>query len=421
MLCLGAVVGGAALTPRFSFDKVVGLKPLCEHVFDYDNELSWLTCPMAGRSLETTLHTLDIMTKDDNPIIQEPVAAPSSGFTKEEVLARLRNKVMQAGHSTVKQEYGTPRRGVETGLDEAFLIDRATYEALIKSDPKSEEILEPFAKVQGINRWFAEPHDTWLINTVPGKVNIDAYPAIRDHLARFRDGLEKRGVPGKWFELAQAEHIDPKDVSDLKIVYQSSVAWPGGYALDQSGAYYASSGYHLRNGDYYIAGLLNSKLYWFLLNGFSPVSQEGVLKVEPEHLEVLPVPRTEDLNLFAMIGGSSELCHKTRAEQRYFNDHILSQIAIHLAPGGTVEELSPTLCNWHMLSVDALQDEVKHLFGKQLGEDVVQMWDDLLNEAKYEFNRINSDIARGERQIDLAVCHTFGLTEDEVEFIVGKF
>ncbi|RJX30154.1 MAG: hypothetical protein C4516_09840 [Oxalobacter sp.] len=361
------------------------------------------------------------MKKDDNPIIQESVTAPGSGLTKEEVLARLREKMMQAGHPTVKQEYGTPQRGVETGLDEAFVIDRATYEALIKSDPKSEAILKPFANAKGINRWRTEPHDAWLINTVPGTVNIDDYPAIRDHLTRFRDNLEKRGVSGKWFELAKAEHVNPKDMSDLKLVYQESVTWPGGYALDQTGAYYASSGYHLRNGDYYIAGLLNSKLYWFLLSGLSPSSQDGTIKVEPEHLEVLPVPRTIDLDLFGMIGGASELCHKTQVEQVEFYDHVLSQMATHLAPNRTVEELSPALRNWHILSIDTLQEEAKRLFGKTLGEDLIEMWEGFLNEAKYEFNRINSDIARGERQIDFAVCHMFGLGEEEIEFIVGKF
>ena len=357
---------------------------------------------------------------DENPIIQEPVSAPRSGLPKEEVLARVRERLMNSGHPTVKEEYGTPLRGIETGLDEAFIVDRATYDALVKADPKSAAILKPFTIVEQINRWCVDPHEAWLIHTVPGTVNIDDYPAVRDHLARFRDRLEKRKGSGQWFELSQVAHVDPKDVSGLKIIFPDQVSWPGGYMLDGSGGYHAASGYYLRNGDYYIAGLLNSKVYWFLLNTMSPASAEGVMRVAPEHIEALPVPRTADLDLFAMVGGSSELCHKTLVEQRDFYDHVLSQIATHLAPSRKMEELSSMLRNWHMLTIESLQAEIKQLFGKVLTEEEATMWDHFLNEAQYEFGRINSDIARGERQIDLAICHMFNLTEEEIEHVLGR-
>jgi hypothetical protein len=360
------------------------------------------------------------MTKDDNPIIQEHEAPQRSSLTKDEVLALLRERVMNGGFPTVKDEYGTPQRGVETGLDEAFVIDRPTYEALIQADPKSQEILKSYVRSNSIVRWRVEPHEAWLIHTAPGTVSIDDYPAVRDYLAPYRSRLEARDSGAKWYELAQAGHIEPQDISDLKIIYQGNVSWPGGYTLDQSGAYHSSDAYYLRNGDYYIAGLLNSKLYWFLLSTMSSVSADGVIQVEPAHLEVLPVPRTTDLDLFAMIGGSSELCHKALVEQRDFYDHVLSQLALHLTPNKTLEELSSTLRHWHMLSIDTLQAEVKRLFDRTLDEEQVQMWDDFLNEAKYEFTRLNSDIARGERQIDLAVCHTFGMTEEEIEYILGS-
>jgi hypothetical protein len=357
------------------------------------------------------------MKTDENPIIQEPVAAPRSGLPKEEVLALLRERVMKAGHPTVKQEYGTPRRGVETGLDDAFIIDRATYEALIKSDPKSEAILKPYAMTNGINRWRADPHEAWLIHTAPGTVNIEDYPAVQTHLARFRDRLEKRSGARQWFELEQAEHLVPKDMAELKIVYQDNVNWPGGFTLDKSGAYYASSGYHLRNGDYYIAGLLNSKIYWFLLNAMSPANKDGVIQVQPEHLEALPVPRMVDVDLISMVGMFSDYCHRNVQEWHDFYNDVVREMATHLTPGRTVAELSTTLRNWHVLSIDALREESRRLFAKDLPEDSIQMWEDFLSEAKYQLNRINVDITNAERKLDMTVYEIFELTEEEMEYL----
>ncbi len=333
------------------------------------------------------------------------------------MLALLRERVMNAGHPTVKQEYGTPQRGVETGLDEAFIVDRATYEALIKSDPKSEVILKPFAQASAIDRWRAEPHETWLINTVPGAVNLEDYPAIRDHLKPFHDRLQKRGSGQQWFELEQAKHLEPKNIADLKVVYRESVNWPGGFTLDKSGAYYASSGYHLRNGDYYIAGLLNSKFYWFLLSELSPANKEGAIQVRPEHLEALPVPRMVDVEFLSMVGMFSDYCHRIAEERQAFYNDVLQEIATHVTPGRTTSELSAALRNWHVLTVDVLREESKRLFGKDLAEGAIQMWENFLDDAKYQLNKINIDITDAERKLNMTVYAMFELTEEEMEYL----
>jgi hypothetical protein len=356
------------------------------------------------------------MNNDDTPI-QATEPAERSGLPKEEVLAQLRARLMQSAYPTIKQEYGSPQRGVETGLDEAFVIDRATYESLIKADPQSAAILNPFAHARDINRWRAGSDEAWLINTVPGTVNIDEYPAVRDYLAPFKERLEKRETAGQWFELAQADHLDAKQMADLKIVYRANSNWPGGFTLDRSGAYHASSSFHVPNGDYYVSGLLNSKVYWFLLDGMSPANPEGVMALQPEHVESLPVPRMVDVNLFSMVGSISDFCHRTLDERKYLYEHVNQEIANFLAPGRTVTELNPAMRNWHMLTVDSLREEARRHFGKDIQEDMVQTWEDFLNEAQFQLNQMNTDMSRSERKLDMAVYKIFELTEEEIEYL----
>jgi len=58
--------------------------------------------------------------------------------------------------------------GIKTGLNEAFIIDKATKDKLIKEDPKSAEILKPLLRGRDIKKWKAEFADLWLINVHNG-------------------------------------------------------------------------------------------------------------------------------------------------------------------------------------------------------------------------------------------------------------
>ena len=61
----------------------------------------------------------------------------SSWELESDALRLLRDKIV-SGKKTLKEVYGSPYRGVLTGLNEAFVIDRATRDRLIAEDPKSE-------------------------------------------------------------------------------------------------------------------------------------------------------------------------------------------------------------------------------------------------------------------------------------------
>ena len=46
-------------------------------------------------------------------------------------------------------------RGITTGLNQAFIIDNETKEALVAEDPKSAEILKPVLRGRDIRRYRA--------------------------------------------------------------------------------------------------------------------------------------------------------------------------------------------------------------------------------------------------------------------------
>ena len=86
-------------------------------------------------------------------------------------------------------------RGILTGLNDAFIVDQATRDALVAADPRSAEILKPVLRGRDIARYRANWAGLWLISTLPALgLEIDDYPAIKRHLLSFgRDRLAQEG------------------------------------------------------------------------------------------------------------------------------------------------------------------------------------------------------------------------------------
>ncbi len=143
---------------------------------------------------------------------------------EDEAFAQLRQKIVK-GHPTLKEVYGSPYRGVLTGLNAAFVIDRKTRDRLIEEDPRSAKVLKPFLEGKDLKKWHAQSRGLWLI-TMPkswtrrtmGKnteeiVNEDEawlwlqqrYSAIAKWLAPFTAKGRKRGDKGEFWWNSRAD------------------------------------------------------------------------------------------------------------------------------------------------------------------------------------------------------------------------
>ena len=180
---------------------------------------------------------------------------PAENFGESEW--SIRNKL----HDSVlrKMQVGTPLkempisiyRGILTGFNDAFFIDGKTREKLVAEDPKSEELIKPLLRGRDIEAWETETKEQYLIGTFPSlKLNIDDYPAIKNHLLQFGiERLEQTGVEhivngekvkarkktnNKWFE-TQDQIGYYKEFAKPKIVYPNMTsAFP--FTYDEIGS-----------------------------------------------------------------------------------------------------------------------------------------------------------------------------------------
>ena len=73
--------------------------------------------------------------------------------------------------------------GIKTGLNEAFIISKEKRDELIKTDPKSAEIIRPILRGRDIKRNEIDFQDKYLIALFPSRnYDIELFPAIKDWL-----------------------------------------------------------------------------------------------------------------------------------------------------------------------------------------------------------------------------------------------
>jgi len=208
---------------------------------------------------------------------------------------RLLDKLRAAGTPLGEYVNGRLYYGIKTGLNEAFVVDRATRDRLIAEHPSSADVLKPFLRGRDIKRWRVEPQDLWLIFTRRG-INIKEYPAVYEHLLPFKKRLMP-GVPGgrkpgsyEWYEI-QDNIAYWQEFERPKIVYQD-IARYFGMAWDDSGLYLANTCYFIARAKKWMLAALLSSAMQFYVRKFIGSDEGGFIRLFSIHVEKFPIPTT---------------------------------------------------------------------------------------------------------------------------------
>jgi hypothetical protein len=331
---------------------------------------------------------------------------------ENDALAKLRTKITQ-GRKTLGEVYGQPLYGIKTGLNEAFVIDTQTRDRLVKADPKSAELLKPFLRGENIKRWRVESEGLWLINTPKGKVNIEAYPPIRDWLLPFKAELEKRATKQEWWELQQAQLAYQEKLGAGTIAWAHFQA-ESSFTLVPDGAFLNNKCFFLPRMEKEIVALLVSKVLWFQLITSGRMKRGGYVEAEAQYIEVLAVPTmtaddTTALSKLAMT------CSNSSVSRLIIQSDIRARI-LDLAPPEH-RKLSGRLENWHELDFAAFLAEVKKTLRVDIPLKRQGEWKDYLAENRAEVERLTADIETAEREIDRIVYRLFDLTAEEITLL----
>ena len=345
-----------------------------------------------------------------------PQAALGTGSWELEnpALRALRDKIRK-GQKTLKYVYGSPCRGVVTGLNAAFVIGTATKERLCAEDPNSADLLKPFLEGKDLKRWRAEPRGLWLIYIPKNRIKIDDYPAIRDWLLPFKDKLEKRVTKQEWFELQQAQEAYAPHFAAPKISYPHFNA-ERNFSFEPLGAFSNDKSYLIPSDDKGLLALLNSRTLWFMLSSMSPPVRGGFHELRVQYVEKLPIPAWRDRQRIDLVAAAHRA--DITAQSRLKLQTSLTRRIPDLCPSGGDPKLTTRLREWWTLpDFAAFRAEVKKVFKADIPLTERSDWEDWITRDRAEIARMSAEIAQCEAELDRIVYDLFDLTADEIALL----
>ena len=199
---------------------------------------------------------------------------------------------------------GKPARGVVTGCNRAFVIDRAQRDTLLAREPAAAPLIRPFVKGRDVRRWRHHDAERFILLVDRG-TSLDELPHVRTHLDPFRAQLEPRPTehagawPGRkpgtyrWHELQ--DPVGPLVKSRApRLLYQDIQTAPA-CALDRDGDVVPDTTvWMLPTDDLALLAVLNSPLYgWYARRRFPP-ALNGAVRPKLAYLTAMPVPAWSD-------------------------------------------------------------------------------------------------------------------------------
>ena len=200
-------------------------------------------------------------------------------------------------------------RGILTGYNEAFIIDKAKKEEILANCKTEEErqrtaeIIRPILRGRDIKRYGYEFANLYIIATFPSlKIDIESYPAVKEHLLSFGyDRLKQTGGKGarkktnnKWFE-TQDSISYWEDFYKQKIVYPNMTKFMP-FLLDKE-SFMTNQKCFIMTGKKlaYLTTFFNSNIFKICYRDNFPELQGGTRELSKIFFEQVKIPDVEDI------------------------------------------------------------------------------------------------------------------------------
>ena len=342
--------------------------------------------------------------------------------------AALFDKIMATGKSLGETTGAEIRYGVKTGLNEAFLIDTDTRDALVRDDPSCASIIKKILRGEDLRPWYQEDEQRWLIFTQRG-IEMDRYPAVKTHLERYRDALEpkpenwpatkpwagRKSGPYKWYEIQDSVNY-ASDFEKPKIFWPNITKLPR-FSWDDKGYFINDKGYILSTDDRALLAILQSRVCWFVISRLcTPLRLRAGLwqyQLFAQFIERLPIPNMTPDDQRALATLAERITETARS--RYALDTKMRHRMADLVPTG--KSLNRKLTAWWLLDFTALRAELKKTYKQDVPLRDRDDWEAVWKERRREHEELTSVIVAGEAEMNERVYSLFNLDRGEIHLI----
>lgn len=348
---------------------------------------------------------------------------------------KLMDKIREVGVPINKFTGARAFRGLTTGFNDAFLMDRITRDHLIAKHPSSAAVLKPFLRGRDVKRWQAEYADLWLAyipwhfplqldESITGaSLKAEAifrrdYPAIYEHLRGFKKELSARnvaetGVRYEWYTLQRWGADYWTEFTKPKIVY-SEITWRPEWAYDTQGMYGSNTVYFLQTSDLWILGVVNSPITWWFAWRTAVHGKDEALRFIGEYVQELPIPRPtskQQQETEICVGRLVQITGQRQLGCRTAMDYLRTEFA--------VEKPSQKLQDVAALEEDAFVAEVQKVRGKRqpLSLAAVKALKDEHARSILPLQTLAAEARQLEARVADLVNAAYGLTPEEIDLM----
>ena len=275
---------------------------------------------------------------------------PQKEFRKEgwrlesPAVLRVFAKLRRAGTPLGKLVNGRFYYGIKTGLNGAFVVDRATRDRLISEHKSSASLLKPFVMGRDVRRWSIQFAERYLI-TLESSENREhpwsgqlpseaertyakAYPAIHNYHEPFRQALRKRSDQGRYpWELRSCDYWS--EFSKTKLVWQD-ISRMYCFAWDESEAICDCTCFTLPDVSQSVLAILQSTLGRWWVHTDQGVPLGGFIRLKNQYMSQFPVPQVppaekkgiETLVSRILKAKGANLAANISAQEREIDDRV---------------------------------------------------------------------------------------------------
>ncbi|QOV24365.1 class I SAM-dependent DNA methyltransferase [Anabaenopsis elenkinii] len=257
------------------------------------------------RAIEENIVQFPRVLDEEGLIIPQENLKPDGWRVESSQVLELLGKLRNIGQPLGEYVKGRFYRGILTGFNQAFVVDRVTRDRLINEHPSSAEVLKPFLRGRDVKRWCVNFADLYLIKIESSenkkhpwsdksqkeadKIFAKTYPGIYQYFEQFRKSLIKRCDQGKFFwELRSCIYWE--EFEQPKIIWGNLATKPQ-FAIAKQGFYLsAPANLVVSPENEHILAILNSKITQFYIKQIAATRQGGFIEFKPMYVSQIPIP-----------------------------------------------------------------------------------------------------------------------------------